>query len=181
MRRRQNVIIELTPLLDVIMIMLFLIMTRSSDAAAKQMEQADKDVKTYEQQAEEAKAENEILVTENAELKGKLASIESFEEFATIISVTVVMGEGGERTIVVNCGDKDEYISYNWDNTRFGENSLKATLNKLTNGEGPKFISFTYDETKIYNVDYEMISSVTADLMGDEIYISIDSENKPGR
>ncbi|GEM_PF-5138064 len=100
MKRRRELAIELTPLLDVIMIMLFLILTRNAGNVKEAREEAAQEMASVEQQAssevqemqetvEEAEKAAEEAREELSALEGRVQSLEVFEEYSLIISIKV--------------------------------------------------------------------------------------------
>ncbi len=114
MKRRRELAIELTPLLDVIMIMLFLILTQNAGHVKEAREQASEEMAAVEQQAsseiremqdtvEAAKAEAEAAEEALSSLEGRVQSLEVFEEYSVIVSVQVeavsgISGDGSEES-----------------------------------------------------------------------------------
>lgn len=175
MKRRGDIGIELTPLLDVILIMLFMIMSRSSSEAQAAKEEAAAQSERYEAQLSAMK---EIVAEESAELENAEAVIESyrtFENYARIVSVTVTNIGGGDRRIYLTCGDDETTVDFGWDNMKYGENSFKAELESIVRqSEGdPVFITFTYSSGKIFRRDHDMVTSVMDSVQSrnDNVYI----------
>ena len=97
MRKRKSVVVELTSLLDVIFIMLFMVMSRNSTATAEAQEAAREQVSVAEAHAALMENERDSYKTmlreteeerENLSLtESRLNSYEVFSEYARIISV----------------------------------------------------------------------------------------------
>ncbi|MGN0690757.1 MAG: hypothetical protein ACI4K7_00220 [Oscillospiraceae bacterium] len=173
MRRRNSIGIELTPLLDVILILLFLVMTRNTaetERIAEEYEASEQQHIENESRLE-AELENSRLQTSDAE--NIISGYESFDEYSVIIAVGITRSSDGTRTISLSEKGEISHISYGWDNLRYGENALKAELENMISSaeERPVFISFNYDENDIYLRDYQLISSVLDDLDGDSLFI----------
>lgn len=205
MRRRKEVLLELTPLLDVILIMLFYILMQSAQAADARQEEADREIGAMQEQVEAVNesvraAEKEAQSREAAlsesfqareqELTASLTyvqemlySYETFDEYAQILTVYVENGSGGVRTIHVSDGTADEQISYDWDNMRYGRNSFKEILTeKLSQGEEnmPVFLVFHYQDEVIYRQDYQLVTEVIGEAAEGQphVYIRYISEGK---
>lgn len=185
MRKRKSVVVELTSLLDVIFIMLFMVMSRNSTATAEAQEAARQQVSAAEAHAELMENERDSYKTmlreteeerENLSLtESRLNSYEVFSEYARIISVYVV-DSGYKRSIHV--ADETEIASadYGWDNMDYAKEALDAALEECTVGDAPIFIVFSYDSDKIYRQDYNMIAeAITSAQSGkNHVYIKFD-------
>lgn len=192
MRRRKETVIELTPLLDVILIMLFMIMsvqsqkTEEAEAAARektqeltaQMEQLSEEFSDRENQLMDQLDDTESRLSQ---AEAQLTGYEAFRDYSAVISISMEYLEGGERQLYIAEGDKTDTISFGWDNLRYGENSLTAALEQRMKQttEEPVFIAFVYDSESIYRRDYDMIASVIDKLQSenDNLYIRYSERN----
>lgn len=192
MRRRKETVIELTPLLDVILIMLFMIMSAQSQKTEEIQSQAQAEAaelnSRMEQLSEEYADREDKLTAQLSDTESRLSQAEAqitgyeaFSEYSAVISVSVEYTDNGERKLYIAEGDSVDTISFGWDNLRYGENSLNAALEqKLKAAEGkPVFIAFVYDSEKIYRHDYDMITSVMDELQAknDDLYIRYTERN----
>lgn len=190
MRKRKSVIVELTSLLDVIFIMLFMVMNQSQTAAEEAQSNAAAEVAAAQVQVEAMEEEVEgyrIIIDEveadrlNLEsIKNKLNSYEVFEEYATIISVSV-LDHSYKRTIVVENGGEAVTADFSWDNMDYAENTLDEMLNScIKDSENPVFIVFSYNGDKIYRQDYNMVSEVMTKVQGgyENVYIKFADTSK---
>lgn len=186
MRKRKSVIVELTSLLDVIFIMLFMVMNQSQTAAEEAQSDAAAEVAAAQVQVEAMEEEVEgyrVIIDEveadrlNLEsIKNKLNSYEVFEEYATIISVSV-LDHSYKRTIIVENGGETVNTDFSWDNMDYAESSLNETLNScIKDSENPVFIVFSYNGDNIYRQDYNMVSEVMTEVQGgyENVYIKFD-------
>ena len=115
MRKRKSVVVELTSLLDVIFIMLFMVMNRSQTAAAEAQNTAAEEISAAQVQVEEMQQEvdsyREIISeveAERAELEAmnsKLNSYEVFDEYATIVSLPLASTIASAKTVRINLTD----------------------------------------------------------------------------
>lgn len=127
MNKNKGLIIELTSLLDVILIMLFWVMMVSSDKADKAEQKAQQDIAAAntraEQQIEEANRNAEEVITQKEkELDGKLVQYkETIEGFA----------DGEMLSISITYVDNREMLSF----TRFGEQLSSVMLTSYSNIE----------------------------------------------
>ncbi len=190
MRKRKSVIVELTSLLDVIFIMLFMVMNQSQTAAEEAQSNAAAEIAAAQVQVEEMQEEIEgyrIIIDEtetdrkNLEsIKNKLNSYEVFAEYASIVSVSV-LDNSYKRTIIVENSGETVSIDFSWDNMDYAESALAETLNNcITDSENPVFIVFSYNGDKIYRQDYNMVSEVMTEVQGDyeNVYIKFDDTSK---
>ena len=173
MKRRNSIGIELTPLLDVILIILFLIITQNTAETERLSEEYEQTEQQYIENTNRLEAELENSRQQSADTENIISGYESFDEYSVIIAVGITRRSDGTRTVSVSENGEISHISYGWDNLRYGENALKAELEKhISSAEDrPVFISFNYDENDIYLRDYQLISSVLDDLDGDNLYI----------
>lgn len=190
MRKRKSVVVELTSLLDVIFIMLFMVMNRSQTAAAEAQNMAAEEISAAQVQVEEMQQEvdsyREIISeveAERAELEtmnSKLNSYEVFDEYATIVSVTVV-DNIYKRTIRVDGGSKTVDIDFTWDNMDYAGGALGDALNScIKDSENPVFIVFSYNGDKLYRQDYTLVSEVMTEVHSgyENVYIKFDDTSK---
>lgn len=177
MRRRRQTIIELTPLLDVILILLFLMIAQNAAASAKAQESAAASVGEARDAMHVMEEEMGRLEQENAVLRNELSGYEGFTEYALRVSLTYSCDDDDEKHIYVTfagAGDENRQpldISYGWDTARYGENALRSGLKRELTGEAPIYILFTYDAAEIYKDDYDMIAAVLADLKTENTFI----------
>lgn len=174
MRRRRLNVIELTPLLDVIMIILFLVLSQSSAA----VNGAEQESASLREELENAGAENDELRGELVLVQSKLDSAEGVNENSAAAAVGIVR-YGDKRVLMVAEGDRVKEISFDWDSLTYAENALSQEISRICreNEEKAVFVSFTYDSREIFRRDYEMISSVLSKADGESIYISYKDMN----
>lgn len=187
MRRRKSVIVELTSLLDVIFIMLFMVMSRSQTAAEEAQEKAAESVAQIQAEAELTVSgyEDDIALYQSmlaeveeerrniASMQNEINSFEQFREMSEIITV-YVFDSGYKRSVNIETGDKTESIDFDWDNMDYAREKLADTLNGLAGGtEHPVFIIFNYNGDLIYRRDYNMVTEVITEVQGgyDKVYI----------
>lgn len=186
MKKRKEILLELTPLLDVILIMMFYILMQNTFASQREIEDAKQKVEAAEQKAagkekeyEDAAAkalENENRLKEELTVtEAKLAGEKAFEDYVKIVTISVFTN-GDDRRLHVVCGETDEEIAYGWDDLLYAKNSLGAALSKYTDNasaDGPLFIVFGYDSKEIFKRDFELVQGVLSALgsQNEHIYI----------
>lgn len=175
MRKRRQISTELTPLLDVIMIILFIIISGNNEA----VEKAETEKEEIYSQMQSVSDEFEKTLEENNDRLNQAENIisgyEMFDKLAVIISLSIENQSDDSRKILISSDNETSTVSYSWDNMRYGENSLNASLENYIKSadERPVFITFSYKSSEIYLRDYNMISSVMDNIQSksENIYI----------
>ena len=171
MKRRQ-IFIELTSLLDVILIMLFILLTQAktrtaealdtaalaeSDAAALRMEltaaydEQDALQARIDAQEERADALQRQLWTENLVLDNSLLLTVSVDKSGQIRLET----EGETAT-----------IPYDWAEDTYAQNRLRGLLLDKLKGTDQEavFLVFQYDRARVYHAEYNMIEDIIQEV-----------------
>ena len=171
MRRRQ-IFIELTSLLDVILIMLFILLTQAktrtaealdtaalaeSDAAALRMEltaaydEQDALQARIDAQEERADALQRQLWTENLVLDNSLL-------------LTVSVDKSGQ--IRLETEGEAETIPYDWAEDTYAKNRLRGLLLDKLKGTDQEavFLVFQYDRARVYHAEYNMIEDIIQEV-----------------
>ncbi len=171
MKRRQ-IFIELTSLLDVILIMLFILLTQAktrtaealdtaalaeSDAAALRMELTaaydEQDVlqARIDAQEERADALQRQLWTENLVLDNSLL-------------LTVSVDKSGQ--IRLETEGEAETIPYDWAEDTYAKNRLRGLLLDKLKGTDQEavFLVFQYDRARVYHAEYNMIEDIIQEV-----------------
>ena len=179
MKKHRDVAIELTPLLDVIMILLFLIMMNNSAAsknakkdAAEKVAEAQAQVQEIEEKLESVEQEKLELREKNERLSSRAEGLEVFKEYARIVTVSVMYSDKYKRMVLISDGENDDTVIFDDKSLKYGENTLNSKLSEIvSDSEHPVFLIFTYDENVILHYDREMISSVLTKLQSENVYI----------
>ena len=171
MKRRQ-IFIELTSLLDVILIMLFILLTQArtrtaealdtaalaeSDAAALRMEltaaydEQDALQARIDAQEERADALQRQLWTENLVLDNSLL-------------LTVSVDKSGQ--IRLETEGEAETIPYDWAEDTYAKNRLRGLLLDKLKGTDQEavFLVFQYDRARVYHAEYNMIEDIIQEV-----------------
>lgn len=169
-----DTVVDLTSLLDVIFIILFLVMQQNGGILRRAEDEAGA-LRTALAEREQA------LQAVTAEAEAANSLLESYELFAdTAICVSVTVGTPetapSAREITVSyTGGEPETIRVTWESMETAERQLRAVLTRITGqAEGvPAFLTFQYDSTAIYRRDYEMIRGVMETLQSEnsDIYL----------
>lgn len=173
MKKRQ-ILVELTPLLDVILIMLFVLLVQSRTQVTK------------------AAGETRDAEAEAALLRGQLASVTEEldaavrrERALTVVEeesliVTLSVQDGPVRRVRIETeGGGESFVAL--DGARLAESreKLRRTILDAAGGSGVNtvFLVFQYDRNGIYHAEYELISGVISELkpelMRDGIYLNV--------
>ncbi len=175
--KKREILIELTSLLDVILIMIFLLLSQ----ARAETQAAIDDAAMESAAAESLAAELERVLDERDDLEASMESERArFEEEKEALSESYaalerqMIAEGlvleNSRVLTISIGkdlssvtfesEGGTYrIAYQWGNDTYVKNRLKALVHeelREISGESV-FIVFLYDRTKIYESAYELI------------------------
>lgn len=175
MKKRQ-IFIELTSLLDVILIMLFMVMVRAEGKTTEAMENAEKNKQAYEQLTEDyeklsgdyaaKESEAERLSEELDAANRQLIARDLVRENCDILTVGVLT----DRRISLQ-SDSLSYraIAYDWTDPNYAANKLQAALREWIKGAGDRnlFLVFQYDREGIYYNEYAMIQKAFRELKSD--------------
>ena len=153
--------LELTSLLDVIMIVMFLILMQSRNQ-----------VNTANMAATESSAAKEEMASEMAALKAENESLKRLtngraaaDANSDVISISLQSGENGREILLESTPEGSasaadtESISLTWDNRNYASNALYAALSRRIHESTAQvvFLIFEYDRNDIYQSDYTLI------------------------
>ena len=170
--KRREIFIELTSLLDVILIMIFVLLTQARAQTAKALESQAAEEKTAARLQEEVEdlsasldhawAELGIVQEENDQLKRQLMTQDLVLDESLVITI-----RAEDETIIreIREGVSDT-IAYTWGNETYVSNKLKSLLlQDLSETEKHAvFIVFQYDRSGIYQNEYQMIESLIQEI-----------------
>ena len=166
MSKNKGLIIELTSLLDVILIMLFWVMMVSSDKADKAEQQAEQKVQAANAQAQvqvdEAKKDAERYINERlAEQKDNMEkldeyvkTIEGFEN-GEMLSISITNVEQNEGLSFTRSGQQISSVTLT---VRFAASSIRSVPN--ISPSSLRFLCFTSSEGTLSNVDTRFLTSM---------------------
>ena len=176
MKKRQ-IFIELTSLLDVILIMLFMILmqartqTRSAMEEAAEVkasvegirqEMADAQLK-YEQEISETQQKYETVSSEYTALQNSYGVLERqiiTDNLVLDNSLVITVSIGQDNSILMETtGKQPGRIPYDWNDETYAENRMKAEVNDRIQQSRDEtvFYVFQYDRSKIYEKEYNLI------------------------
>ena len=170
--KRREIFIELTSLLDVILIMIFVLLTQARAQTAKALENQAAEEKTSARLQEEVEdlsasldhawAELGIVQEENDQLKRQLMTQDLVLDESLVITI-----RAEDETIIREIRDGvSDTIAYTWGNETYVSNKLKSLLlQDLSETEKHAvFIAFQYDRSGIYQNEYQMIESLIQEI-----------------
>ena len=161
--RRREIFIELTSLLDVIMIMLFVLLTQARTQTADALSAAEAD-----------RAEAAAVRAELNELRGELGRTQRERDDAReeadarrrqLLSEDLVLDNSlvvtisvDERAVIrLESEGQTQTVTYRWEDDNYARNALRAALHRAVAGDKAVFLVFQYDRAVIYRSEYEMI------------------------
>ncbi len=163
---RKGIVIELTSLLDVILIIFFAMIVTD----AKRAENAQSTTQTVMEASaalqlalDDALDENARLEQANAKLENAQLSGTLLDENSFVLTLSVTREDNGAREVRVSTPDGAETRVALSDKTRDeAYNAVRNAVNAaLVPYEGDiRFIAFIYDRYDIYESDYALVSSV---------------------
>ena len=155
MRRRREIFIELTSLLDVILIMLFLILGQARQQTAEALSETEADKERIEALEQEVEGWKRQVITQNLVL-----------DHSQVLTISV--DERGQISL-----ERQDHptasFAYDWDRDTYARNRLRSELHTLLDeaGEDTVFLVFQYDRSEIYRTEYDMISELLQEVRFD--------------
>ena len=175
LRRRREIPVELTSLLDVILIMLFVLLlqarTQTEQAQSYAAESTERQA-AIEQRLEQAEAERAEAVRERDALSRRILTDQIVLENSVILTLSV----GEDRSIlaeVENGGNRS--IGYAWEEDGEAAEQLRSFCRDFLRTAAGKsvFLVFLYDRNRIYHAEYEMIASVVRQIREEAVQAGI--------
>ncbi|MBO4839137.1 MAG: hypothetical protein J5493_07205 [Lachnospiraceae bacterium] len=184
MKNKRTIFIELTSLLDVILIMIFVLLMQARTQTAQAMDKAAEEEKAaqeinreldqaraeYSALEEDARTREEGLQEEIAGLNQEIGQQQeeidglkrrmSSRELVLDNSLLLTLSVTEDRRIRLETADREEaLIPYDWANETYAVNRLRSLLSEgLCAASGRAvFLVFQYDREQIYKAEYDMI------------------------
>jgi uncharacterized protein YggU (UPF0235/DUF167 family) len=160
--RSRGIIIELTSLLDVILIVLFLILVQSEQKVHIANAAATESISQTEQLTAELERQStayENLQSEFDGLKRTIVGQTVVADNTMVIAIHLQPAAQG-RVITLQADDNDAVpILIDWTNQNYAANALHAALSEQVRLSEAQvvFIVFTYDRENIYQADYTLV------------------------
>jgi biopolymer transport protein ExbD len=185
--KRREIFIELTSLLDVILIILFVVLTQARTRTADAIAEAEADrskAAVLEQALADSREELDALRSSAASLQEEADSLleqtealraEADSARRRLLSRELVLDNSLVATVsipdrtsirVETDGGGAQTISYAWEDDNYTRNALLSALRQaLSAGEGQAvFLVFQYDRSAIYRAEYDMIRDVLGEI-----------------
>ncbi len=166
--RRREIFIELTSLLDVILIMLFVLLTQARTQTGEALESAEAarvEAQSVQEELDALRGEREALLERVDSYRRQEITVGVVEENSLVVTISLV--DAGQRCIRVEPHDGGEIrIPVGSGEDNYAVNRLRTTLSGLVRDSGKEtvFVVFQYDRTAIYQTEYAMIGSVVREL-----------------
>ena len=163
--RRREIFPELTSLLDVIMIMLFVLLTQARTQTAEALSAAEAD----RAEATELRAELSGLRQERDAALERAEALDRARLTDNLVldeSLVITLSVESRGNLRLESGEIRESIPYDWDDDTYAANALRARLLGMlrqTDREAV-FIVFQFDRTAIYHAEYTMIGRVMNEI-----------------
>ncbi len=180
--KKRMIFIELTSLLDVILIMLFVLLMQAqseTDKARVHAEEEQAAAVSIEAALQEAEEEKAALISSAAALSEELAEANEALDKAARKEITESLVLKNSRVLTISVPREElilveedepstfeERIVYDWENGNYAYNRLKAVLHERfesLNGQA-FFVVFQYDREMIYRSAYDLILQAVQDL-----------------
>ncbi|MBO4888733.1 MAG: hypothetical protein J5589_10550 [Firmicutes bacterium] len=170
--RRREIFIELTSLLDVILIMIFVLLTQARAQTAKAMDEqaitaqeADslqEEVEDLQASLDHAWKELGIVQEENDQLKRQLMT----QDLVLDESLVITIRADDDKIIREIRDGASDSTPYTWGNETYVSNKLRSMIlqDLSENEKHAVFIVFQYDRSNIYQVEYQMIESLIQEI-----------------
>ena len=178
--KKRTIFIELTSLLDVILIMIFVLLTQAKAQTTEAIEDAAADRAALKEVRQELKEEQaaaasreESLAAEIGALENQAADLETqVEELGRRLitenlvldnSLVLTISAAADTSLLLEVRDGETIrIPYDWNDNTYAVNRLRSLLyEQLGLAEGRTvFLVFQYDRTAIYHAEYEMVLQI---------------------
>ena len=164
MSKNKGLVIELTSLLDVILIMLFWVMMASSDKAGKAEDEADKklaEAREISARAEEMMEQSRRDIEIGEQMAATLDGFENGEMLSICLNVT-------DSSRILSFARSEETMSSvvlsSYSNV---ESEIRQVLDSLPDHEGLILAAFIYDESVTLHQDVVAIKNALQNLRAD--------------
>jgi len=172
-RKKQHILVELTPLLDVIMLILFLVLVQSQgimDTIYADTQETLEARLEYYSQAFEARVDEmhrelgeEFVLLQERSQEFDFLQLGLLEEDTTAIIVTIVSHplNVNERHISVQTPTGEVEIPLNWDGIvrDMASTMLNSTFAQAAGDSAITFVIFQLDGLRVFEADYHLVRS----------------------
>ncbi len=166
--RRREIPIELTGLLDVILIILFVLLLQAktqTSTAAESSAAAESALQAAQMELDETRVERDGLRERVGELERKGITIGVVEENSLILTLSV-QGIGTRYALIEPRDGTQIRVSLDTEDETYTVNRLRTSLNGLLRDSGKEtvFVVFQYDRNAIYQTEYLLIGNVVRQI-----------------
>ena len=171
--KRREIFIELTSLLDVILIMLFILLTQARTRTAQALDTAalaESSARQLQSELTEAYSEQDALraAADAEKERANTLQRELWTENLVLdnsLLLTVSVDRGGSIRLETE-GKNLALIAYDWADDTYAYNRLRGLLlDELDNTDREAvFLVFQYDRARIYQAEYRMIEAVIQEV-----------------
>ena len=178
--KKRTIFIELTSLLDVILIMIFVLLTQARAQTAEAIEDAAADRAALKEIRRELKDEQAAAASREESLKAEIGALESkaadletqveelgrqllTEDLVMDNSLVLTISVAADTSILLEVREGESIrIPYDWNDSTYAVNRLRSLLYEQLGlaEERTVFLVFQYDRTAIYHAEYETILQV---------------------
>jgi hypothetical protein len=178
--KKRTIFIELTSLLDVILIMIFVLLTQARAQTTEAIEDAAADRAALKEIRRELKDEQAAAASREESLKAEIGALESkaadletqveelgrqllTEDLVMDNSLVLTISVAADTSILLEVREGESIrIPYDWNDSTYAVNRLRSLLYEQLGlaEERTVFLVFQYDRTAIYHAEYETILHV---------------------
>ena len=166
--RRREIFIELTSLLDVILIMLFVLLTQAktqTDAAVSSASEAEAAAESVRVTLSQTEADRDALAERLETLEREGITVGVVEENSLVLTLSV-QGEQSRYALIEPRDGGSIRVPLDPEDETYTVNRLRAALTGLMRDSGKEtvFVVFQYDRNRIYQSEYLLVGSVVRQL-----------------
>ncbi len=170
--KKRAIFIELTSLLDVILIMIFVLLSQAKTQTAEALDSAASDRKkaaVLQESLEDVLGREQELLIQKESLSAEAEDLKNQLGVRNLVldnsMILTVRAETGGIELRRDDTEKAE-ISYDWADQTYAYNRLRGLLLDHLGDAGGKsvFVVFQYDRSAIYLTEYEMIIQIIQEL-----------------
>ncbi|MDR1619307.1 MAG: hypothetical protein LBS18_01390 [Clostridiales bacterium] len=162
--RNKGITIELTALLDVILIIVFVILAQTGDKLNELNAAAEAQTaawRTANAKLSALRRENERLLDENRAFLRMETGRAALEENSLVLTISVREDAGARGILMEADEERLPAIGLDWQNREYAADALCAALRAQIEKSDAQvvLIVFLYDRNKIYQADYVLVAN----------------------
>lgn len=166
--RRREIFIELTSLLDVILIMLFVLLTQArtqTDAAISSKAEAEAAAENVRAALSQTQTERDALAERLETLEREGITVGVVEENSLVLTLSV-QGRDSRYALIEPREGGSIRVPLDPEDETYTVNRLRAALMGLVRDSGKEtvFVVFQYDRNRIYQTEYLLVGNVVRQL-----------------